>query len=72
MLFRASTRTYARRLEENASLGSWQKKQQAKQEYPLALLGKATMLAKVEGTAPCVLSPAERNQAILPPLSLLN
>lgn len=48
------------------------KKQQAEQEHPLVLLGKATMLAKLEGTAPCVLSSAECNQAIPLPLSLLN
>lgn len=48
------------------------KKQQAEQEHSLALLGKATMLGKLEGTAPCILSPDECNQAIPLPLSLLN
>lgn len=48
------------------------RKQQAEQEHPLALLGKATMLAMLVGTAPCVMSPAECNQAIPLPLSLLN
>lgn len=48
------------------------KKQQAEQEHPLAFLGKATMLAKLKRTAPCVLSLAECKQAIPLPLSLLN